>query len=277
MRFALLMVAVLAAVPAAAPQVAAPDTDPLHVPFEEVLDVHVRDGLVYYNALRLGRSRFDRYVASLAGIDAAVHDGWPRERQMAFWINAYNAFVLRTVIDHFPIRGRSPDYPSTSIRQIPGAFDKLTFRAAGREVTLDGIEKDILAGFGDPRVFLALGRGAVGGGRLRSEAYSAGRLEAQLAGVAAETVTRLELVRVDSQEGVLSISPIFSWREAEFSGAYADEAPAVFTGRSPLERAVLALIEPNLVPAESAFLRKNVFRMVFHDFDWRLNDLSALR
>ena len=277
MRCALLMVVALAPVPAAAPQMAAPDTDPLHVPFEEILDVNVRDGLVYYGALRQGRATLDRYMASLASVSPAAYEGWARERQMAFWINAYNAFVLRTVIDRFPIRGSSPQYPPDSIRQISGAFERRTFRAAGRELTLDGIEQEVLAGFGDPRVFFALGRGAVGGGRLHSEAYSAARLESQLAAVRAEMITRREIVYVDPQAGVLSVSPVFSWREAEFSRVYADRAPEVFAGRSPLERSVIALIAPNLKNAESDFLGANAFRMVFHDFDWRLNDLSVRR
>ena len=102
----------------------------------------------------------DRYIASLNGPSAAeLAKGTPAE-QKAFWINAYNALVLRTVIDHFPIRGRAAEYPAVSIRQIPGAFEKPIHRVAGRAVSLDGIEKDILAPLGDARVFLALGRGA---------------------------------------------------------------------------------------------------------------------
>ena len=97
------------------------DVDPLHKPFDEILDLYVRDGLVYYLALRNERARFDRYVDSISGVTADALKSWPRERQLAYWINAYNAFVLRTVIDNYPIRGRSADYPQNSIRQMPGA------------------------------------------------------------------------------------------------------------------------------------------------------------
>ena len=48
----------------------------------------------------------------------------------------------------------------------------------------------------------------------------------------------------------------------------------MFQQRSPLERAVLALIEPHLFGAEAEFLEKNAFRMTFQEFDWRLNDLE---
>lgn len=252
----------------------APQVDPLHRPLDEILDIYVRDGFVYYNALRQERARFDRYVASL-DVAPAVYDGWAPPRQLAFWINAYNAFVLRTVIDRYPIRGRAEAYPPNSIRQIPGAFETRRFRAAGRDVTLDGIERDILPAFGDARAFLALGRGAVGSARLRSEAYDAARLDTQLASAAAESVTRHEIVRIDRLEGVLSASPLFSWRAPAFVAGFADRAPAVFATRSPIERAILALVEPHLVTSEREYLAGNRFRIVFHDFDWSLNDLTG--
>lgn len=251
-----------------------PVVDALHKPFDEILDLYVRDGLVYYYALKRERGKFDRYVQSLADTGADTVKGWTPERQLAFWINAYNAFVIRTVIDHYPIRGKAPDYPAKSIRQIPGAFERRTFRVGGRALTLDAIEKDVIAGYRDPRALLALGRGAMGGGRLKSEAFTSTRLDAQLATMTSELVTRRELVFVDAPNGLLSVSPMFSWREDVFA-KMAGRAPDVYASRSPLERAVLSLIDPLLVPSESAFLNTNTFRMVFHDFDWLLNDLTG--
>jgi hypothetical protein len=252
----------------------APPVDPLHKPFDEILDQYVRDGLVYYNALRIERGKLDGYVRSLGAQAGDEVSKWPPPRRLAYWINAYNAFVLQTVIDRYPIRGKAPQYPASSIRQIPGAFETRTFRAGGRQVTLDQIEKE-LAAAEDARSMLALGRGAIGGGRLRSEAFTAERLEQQLGAAAAESVDRREMVFVDRAGSALSVSPIFSWREAAFVAAYGDKAPAVFSTRSPLERAVLALIDPVLAPSEATFLRENQFRMVFHEFDWRLNDLTG--
>jgi hypothetical protein len=268
------LIAVLAIAAASAQEPAPVEVDPIHRPFEQILDIYVRDGLVYYRALKLERATFDRYVQALADTSAATVNGWTPERQLAFWINAYNAFVLRTVIDHYPIRGKAPEYPASSIRQIPGAFERRTHRAGGRTLTLDALERDVIAPFGDPRALLALGRGANGGGRLKSEAYTSSRLDAQLAAMTSELVTRRELVFVDVQNGVMSVNPVFSWREDAFS-KLAERAPAVFKNRSPLERAVLFLIDPLVVPNEAEFLRKNTFRMTFHDFDWSLNDLTG--
>lgn len=253
-----------------------PVSDALHRPFDELLDLNVRDGLVYYAALKSERRRLDAYVASLdsAGIASAL-PGWTRERQAAFWLNAYNAFVLQTVVNHYPIRGNAAQYPPRSVRQIPGAFERLPHRAAGRVVTLDQIEKTIVPEFRDPRMYLALGRGAIGSGRLRSEAYIGSTLDAQLKLVAAEFATRPEYLRIDRAANTVTVTPIVGWHEADFIAAYSADAAPVFKERSPIERAILAFVEPNLLPNERDFLDKNAFKVNYHEFDWRLNDLSG--
>jgi hypothetical protein len=264
------LVAVCATKPVATSQ--SPANAAFRAAFDEILDVNVRDGFVYYRALKLDRARLDRIVNSLA---TAAVNRLPRNEQVAFWLNAYNALVLRTVIDHYPIPVRSTDYPQRSIRQIPGAFERLTHRVASRVLTLDQIEQTILPMFDDPRVYLALGRGAVGGGRLRSEAFAPDRIEAQLAEVAGECPSRPQCVYVDRVNDQIRASAIFSWRENEFVGAYAQRAPALFASRSPMERAILAFIEPKLLTVEREFLEKNAFRLVYQPFDWTLNDLTG--
>jgi len=96
--------------------------------FDRLLDLYVRDGLVYYAALRSDRVGLDRFVSSLrtepVGFDTQLIDV-----RKAFWLNAYNALTLETVINHYPIRGQSLDYPSNSIRQMPGAVDSGRLRS----------------------------------------------------------------------------------------------------------------------------------------------------
>ena len=250
--------------------------DALHRPLDQILDVNVRDGLVYYRALRGERGRLDRYAASL-NVPAATYDRWTREQKMAFWVNAYNVFVLQTVVSNYPIRGRSANYPSSSIRQIPGAFEQTRHRAAGRSVTLDEIEKTILPEFKEPRLYIALGRGAIGSGRLRSEAYTADRIAAQLDSIQKEFVTQSTMLKIDRAAGQVGVTSIFSWHEEEFAAAYDKGATGTFAQRSPLERAMVAFISPNLYPLERELVQKNEFKVTFLPFDWRLNDLSGGR
>jgi hypothetical protein len=240
--------------------------------YDQILDVDVRDGLVYYRALKSDRAKLDGYLTLLGTMPV---DKLSSEEQLAFWLNAYNALVLKTVIDHYPVLGHSTEYPGRSIRQIPGAFDRLQHRVAGRMLTLDQIEQTVLPTFRDPRVYLAIGRGAVSGGRLRSEAFVPARLEAQLTEVAQECTSRPECIQIDREQGRIGVSAIFSWREKEFVAAYAESALPAFKDRSPIERAVLAFVEPKLLPAEREFLAKNQFQMTYKPFDWTLNDLTG--
>lgn len=251
-------------------------SEALHRPLDQILDVNVRDGLVYYRALRSERGRLDRYIASL-NMPAAAVDGWSREHRMAFWLNAYNAIVLQTVINHYPIHGASKSYPANSIRQIPGAFEQAKYRVAGRGVTLDEIEKTVLPSFKEPRLYLALGRGALGSGRLRSEAFTGDRLAKQLDDIQREFVSVASMLRIDRTAGQMSVTPIVSWHEAEFVGAYDKGPGGTFAQRSPIERAVIAFVAPHLLPLEKEFLQKNEFRVTYHPFDWRLNDLTGGR
>jgi len=239
---------------------------------DDILELHVRDGYVYYRALKAERGRLDAYVASLA--NASIESA-TREQQVAFWLNAYNAVVLQTVIDHYPISQRTRDYPARSIRQIPGAFERLPHRIAGRAITLDQIEQTVLPPFRDPRVFLALGRGAVGSGRLRSEAYAAETLERQLGEIAGECVSRSQCFQFDQAQNTVKISSIFSWRQSEFIDAHAAGAPEAFKERSPIELAVIAFLNPRLLAAERELMSKNTFKVEYIPFDWSLNDLTG--
>ena len=83
---------------------------PLHVPFDALLDLHVRDGLVYYRALQANRGRLSRYIASLNSPSVVSgYAKWSDDQKKAFWLNAYNALVMQTVINHYPIRGTAKE------------------------------------------------------------------------------------------------------------------------------------------------------------------------
>jgi hypothetical protein len=254
-----------------------PELEALHVPFDALLELHVRDGLVYYKALQSDRARLSRYVASLnAPAVNAGYSKWSDSQKKAFWLNAYNALVLQTVLNNYPIRGRASAYPANSIRQIPGAFEKTPHMIAGRSATLDHIETTLLAEFKDPRVYLALGRGAVGSGRLRSEAYAAKLVDRQLDQAKQQFATTPRWAKIDALAGRVSISPILSWRSAAFIDEYADDSFDL-PKREPIERAVIGFLRPHLLDAEVEFLKKNTFQLAYEPFDWRLNDLTGGR
>ncbi len=239
--------------------------------FDRILDTYVRDGLVYYDALRIERANLDRYIGSLDDAGGWLSRASEREQQ-AFWVNAYNALVLRTVINAYPIRGRSTEYPAASIAQIPGGLS-VKHRVAGRVLTLDEIEAVALS-LGEPRVFFALSRGTLGSPRLRSESYRAARLDEQLDEAVKEYMVRANAFRIDRNANVIEVSPLFSWREAAVVEGFG-KGGEMWANRSPIERAVVSLAYPNLFPSEREYLALNTWQMKFGEYDWRLNDLTG--
>jgi len=243
-----------------------PDLDPLNRAYDKFLDAHARDGIFSYREIRLDRATLDRYVESLGSpAVAASLPTWDKPRQIAFWINAYNAISLQTALSHYP----------ATMQKIPGAFDQLKHSVGGKTVTLDQIENTILAAYNDPRIYLVLGRSTMGGGRLRSESFNGARLEAQLAQSAQQFATRPEKVRIDQMANTLSVSPIFSWRAQAFIDSYADKSLDL-PGRTPLELAIVGFLKPYLLKSERDFLEKNTWKLVYTEYDWTLNDRVGL-
>jgi hypothetical protein len=248
--------------------------DDMHSPLDRILDVYVRDGYVYYNALKSSRAPLDRYIASL-DLSAEQLARMPENDRRAFWLNAYNALVLRTVINAYPIKGKATSFPANSIGQVPGAFDKVKHRVAGQVLSLDEIE-NLIAALGDARLLVALGRGSIGSARLRSEVYRGARLEEQLADAVKGFVKGARNFKLDRDSGALKVTPLFSWRAPHFIASFAS-APGSekWANRSPIERAIATMAYPHLFPTEKALLELNTFQMTFGEYDWRLNDLTG--
>jgi hypothetical protein len=138
-----------------------------HSALDTVLADFVQDGRVDYAALKVGRGVLDRYLSRVAAVTDEEFASWPKGEQLAYLINAYNAYVLETVIDNYPIEGSSffkkltsPKrfaFPSNSVRHIDGVFDGIKHRVAGSEMTLDDIEHGTLRSeYNDPRIHFAL-------------------------------------------------------------------------------------------------------------------------
>lgn len=251
--------------------VAASPFDHQHALYGEVLKRHVRNGLVDYAALQRERAPLDRYAAQLAAVERKVVDDWSRDERLAFWINAYNALTLRTIIDHYPIRRGSligVAFPSNSIWQIPGAFKEARHRVAGQRLSLDDIEHRIIRpSFSEPRIHVALVCAARSCPVLRAEPYVAVRLGAQLTEQARRfAADRTHGLRAAPARRGVEVSSIFKWFGEDF-------APL---GAGDETRGVLAFLaahgdDPELLPR----LRDETTPVRYLDYDWTLNDTAV--
>lgn len=235
--------------------------------YAQLLAKRVHDGHVDYAALARDRSGLDAFVGELAALGPRTLAAMPRAARLAFWLNAYNALVLRTVVDHYPIqRGTLKGllFPADSIWQIPGAFSARRFQVAGRAVSLDDIESTIIRPeFGEPRIHMALVCAAHSCPPLRAEPYVAARLDAQLDDQAARFLGDTSRgMRVDVAARVIWMSRIFKWYGEDFAKfANGSEAQGVreFAARHVVD------------PAQAALLRDKTVSLRYLDYDWALN------
>lgn len=240
------------------------------VAYASVLERSVNDaGLVDYSGLRASPAELRRFVAALAELPRPTYESWPGPRQIAFWINAYNALTLQTIVESYPIEARGLSrlrFPASSIRQIDGAWTSRDHVVLGERVSLDHIEHEILRReFDDPRVHMALVCAALGCPPLRNEPYEGDRLDEQLDDQARRYLASPAGLHLESERRV-EISEIFKWFGGDFA-AYADRS----AGLSGVQGFVA-----RYAPAAAARAVRSGARLGWIDYDWTLNDQAEL-
>ena len=266
-RLVLLAAAVMLGMPG--PRVAADQFDHDYATYAGVLRSHVVPPRVDYAALAAARGPLHRVVAALDSAGSRGEPAWSREQRMAFWINAYNAFTLQAIVDHYPIRaGWLTRQPRNSIRQIDGVWTTLKWRAAGRFVTLDDIEHRILRPeFLDARIHFAVNCASVSCPPLAAEPYRARTLDAQLNAAARTYLASAEGLQLRGR--TIRVSTIFKWYGEDFIRDYAGLARVDAT---PKERAILGAVLKHGPPAAADLAGQGTAAIGYLEYDWTLND-----
>lgn len=224
-----------------------------HDLWTKVLKARCRDGLVDYAALKEDRADLDAYLALVAtdSPDSKPAAFPRREDRLAYAINAYNAFVVKGVLDHYPC-----DSVKTIGEKPFDFFKKLEFTFGGKKYSLEAWEAKARQDFGDPRLHFALNCASIGCPKLPDEAFEAGRLEEQLARETKKFLGEERNVRV--ADGSVTLSSIFKWYRKEFG-----------TEGHPGDLAAWLRAQGVEVP-EGAEIR-------FAEYDWGLNDRKGGR
>lgn len=265
----------LAACTEAPPPPAAP-FDHQHGLFDQVLRKYVANGLVDYAALRNDREALDRYLQSLAEVRPKDYASWTRQQKLAFWINAYNAYTLRVVVDHYPIERfwlADPlrDYPESSIRQIFGVWKLRWWPAMSGRYTLDRMEHKILRKqLVEPRIHFVLVCASQGCPLLESRAFDAEHLEQRLDEAAVNYLYRDRKVQIDRAQNAVRLPQVFNWFAEDFTP---DARSAVFFARYP-RAAVgpLTWVYRYATAEDREFLQQGNFELTYLEYDWGLND-----
>ncbi len=188
---------------------------PSHTIFDALLKKFVDDkGMVNYEGLKKDRSKLKSYLNLLE--ENAPNEKWTNDEQLAYWINADNAYTLDLILEHYPVESIKDIGSKIQIPFVNTAWDIKFIEIAGEKYDLNNIEHGIIRKrFDEPRIHFALVCAAVSCPKLRNEAYVPARLEAQLTTAAKDFLSDKEKNDIKNANDAY-LSKIFSWYGGDF-------------------------------------------------------------
>jgi len=200
------------------------------------------------------------YLQRLATARPSTMD---RDARLAFWINAYNAYTLKLVVDHYPVRSIWGITPGPAEPKENSPFALAVGPVADTVRTLDEIEHEIIRRrFDEPRIHFALVCAAASCPPLRREPYTGARLDAQLDDQARTFLHDPAKNRIPAGSDRIGLSRLLKWYGGDFGST-----------TEALQRA--------LAPYFDGSVRRRLadadYAVTYLPYDWTLNDqaLSA--
>lgn len=239
-----------------------------HGTWNELLQNHVvvlqggKSTQVDYQTMGGQRPALQEYLQSLSSVRRDQFDGWDKAEQLAFLLNAYNAWTVELILTRYPdlksIKDLGSLFQSPWKRRFIPLFDTT--------VSLDGIEHDLIRGsdrYNDPRIHFAVNCASIGCPALRNEAYLGASLDGQLEEAALMFLSDTSRNRV--HDGLLEVSSIFKWYGNDFARGW--------RGAGSLQQFfALYSVAFGLSEEQVGQLRSNAMNIRFLDYDWALND-----
>lgn len=245
-----------------------------HSEFDSVAERFVSDsGRVDYTALQNDAADLNRYYAKIALFSPDSHSELfsTEDAKLAYWINAYNASVLVTVLRYYPIGSVSDVKAPLLLRWLPDRsgfflFQGLTF--GGTETSLYYLEHSVIRKrFKDPRIHFALNCASLGCPRLPRSAFSSDDIDNELAREARLFCNEDRNVRIDDGARKIVLSSIFEWYEDDFLDDY-----RVRSGAADAD--ILDAVSGFLTAERRARLQRSraEYTIEYSPYDWGLND-----
>lgn len=169
------------------------------------------DGHVKYSTIKTNKSELDAIIAEFKS--TTPESSWSKNQKLAFWINAYNIYTIKLIVDN---------YPTTSITKITAKpWDKKFANIGGKTYTLNNIETDIIRKqFKEPRIHFALNCASKSCPILLNKAYKAGSLDSQLTSQTKKFLSDTSKNTFSKKEA--QISQIFDWYKEDFGSSVID-------------------------------------------------------
>ena len=226
--------------------------------------VSIRQGQatqVNYGGFIRDRMQLKTYLAAMSAVPRATFGKWDKQEQLAFLINAYNAWTVELVLTGYPKIESIKDIGSL----LQSAWGKRFIPLLGETRSLDNIEHELIRAenrYQEPRIHFAVNCASIGCPALRPEAYTGANLTAQL-----DDATRLFLSdrsRNELKGDSLNLSSIFKWYRQDFERGWG--------GFKELSQFLIAYRQAlGLLDSDVRRLKSGETDIEFSDYDWRLN------
>lgn len=211
---------------------------PSHQAWHTLLQKHVNQaGKVDYKGFQRDKGQLESYLKTLS--EQRPEDSWSRDARLAYWINLYNAYTVKLIVQHYPV---------SSIREIYDGkpWDKKWIELGGEPLSLNQIEHQIIRKrFDEPRIHFAVNCAAQSCPPLLNRAFTAKRLDEMLEHATRSFINNPAHNKISTKE--LQVSKIFDWYAEDF-------------GNIPR---FINLYSPVSIPSDTD--------ISYLDYDWSLN------
>ncbi|WP_103865459.1 DUF547 domain-containing protein [Aquimarina sp. I32.4] len=175
-----------------------------HSTWDQALLLNVsEEGKVDYNGFMRDSSQLYKYFKQLS--QNPPQENWSREEKLAYWINAYNAYTIKLVIDSYPLK---------SIKDLEDPWGKKFFKIKNEWHSLGDLEHKILRKFGDPRIHFAINCASFSCPVVWNRAYTGSNVNEALDTQAEKFIN--DPTRNTITNEVVKISKIFTWYKKDF-------------------------------------------------------------
>jgi hypothetical protein len=187
-----------------------------HDAYDQLLQTYVDEkGLVDYKGLKKDRAKLQAYLKMLG--DNPPQKNWTKEQRLAYWINAYNAFTLDLILEHYPVESIKDIGSTIKIPFVSTAWDIKFIRIGDKTYDLNNIEHGIIRKeFDEPRIHFALVCAAMSCPKLQNRAYIPEKLDQQLSKAARDFLSNPEKNEFKNENHVI-LSKLFNWYGGDFN------------------------------------------------------------
>ncbi len=203
-------------------------------------------GQVNYKGFAQDSVLFQAYLDELTQHPPGTN--WSDKEKIAYWINAYNAFTVKLIVDNYPLK--SIKDIGDGLPMISSPWDIKFFKIGKADFDLNTIEHEILRKeFIEPRIHFAINCASFSCPKLRNEAFTAVAMETQLEDQAMQFINNPDKNSILENE--LKLSKIFDWFKSDFTK----------------DKPLISFLKPYLKIELS-----NNPEIKYLDYDWSLNE-----